>query len=315
MKMLRNLATVAGVACMTAGAASAQTVGMGTTKGGATAQLSNALAAVISDGSELMVRPQAMANTSQYLPLVDSGRLEFGIANLPQLSFAISGTGLSEGQPNPNLVMVATLVPFTVGLLVPESLGIDTTAGLKGKRVPRFPAGSLGDRIIAAGLETAGLTYDDVTSVPVANFPAMFEGVKDGATDVTIAAVGSKPTFDIEAATGGVVFLNFAPESEKVWDANMPGTKLTKWTGKPVPGISEDTVIMYYPYTLFAGKDVDPAIVAAAAKALYEGEKALKANGPLWADYEPAKLAEAQSLEYHPGAVEYYKSVGIWPGE
>lgn len=314
--MIKRLAFAAVIAAAFAGAAQAQTIGLGTTNGGATAQISTALASVISNGSDLRVRPQALANTSQYLPLVDTGRLDFGIANYPQTAFAMSGTGMSEGRPNPNIEMVATLVPFNAGLLVPSSLGITDIAGLKGKRVPRFPAGSLGDFVIAASLSTAGLTYDDVESVPTANFPAMFQGVKDGITDVTIAAIGSKPTFDIEASVGGVAFLNFKAGDEAVLAKAMPGTHLRYWKGrKAVPGANDDTVVFYYAYTLFANKDVADDVVTKVLTALYEGEAELKANGPLWAEFDPAGLAEVGTLTYHPAAVAFYKSKGIWQGE
>ncbi|MEE3101196.1 MAG: TAXI family TRAP transporter solute-binding subunit [Pseudomonadota bacterium] len=317
--MIRTLALAAAFAAAAVSAplsAQAQTVGLDTTKGGATAQISTALAAVITKGSDLMVRPQEMANTSQYLPLVDSGRLDFGIANYPQTAFAITGTGMSEGQPNPNIVMVATLVPFNAGLLVPSSLGITDIAGLKGKRVPRFPAGSLGDTVISAVLSTAGLTYDDVVSVPTANFPAMFQGVKDGVTDVTIAAIGSKPTFDIEAALGGVTFLNLKEGDGKVLDAAMPGTRLRYWKGRPAaPGANDDTVVFYYAYTLFANKDVSDEVVTKVVTALWEGEEGLKANGPLWAEYDPAKLAQVGALPYHPAAEAFYKEKGVWASE
>jgi hypothetical protein len=315
--MIRSIALAAGLAVAAAGfGAHAQPVALGTTKGGATAQISNALAATISDGSDLLVRPQALANTSQYIPLVNSGRVELGIANAPQTAFAISGTGLSEGQPNPNIVAVAKLIPFNAGLLVPSSLGITDLAGLRGKRVPRFPAGSLGDLVIESNLVAAGLSYDDVVSVPTANFPAMFQAVKDGATDVTIAAVGSKPTFDIEASVGGVTFLTLNEAEGAVLAERMPGTKLRYWKGRPaVPGANDDTVVFYYDYILFANKDVDGAIIKAVTKALYEGEESLKANGPLWNSYDPSELGAATYLPYHPAAVEYYKSLGIWSGE
>ncbi|RII37873.1 TAXI family TRAP transporter solute-binding subunit [Pseudooceanicola sediminis] len=312
----RTFAMATALTVFASGAALAQTVAIGTTKGGATAQLSNALAAVISDGSDLLVRPQAMGNTSQYLPLVDAGRMELGIANLPQASFAVLGEGMSEGQPMPNLKMVATLIPFDVGLLVASTLGISDIGGLAGKKVPKFADGSLGDYVLKAALATADLGYDDVTPVPTANFPAMFQAIKDGLTDVTIATVGSEATYDIEAAVGGVTFLTMKEGDGVALDKVLPGTGLTAWDGaKEMPGISSGTLTFSYPYMLFANADVSDEIISKVAKALYEGEAELKANGPLWATYDPTSLASAQKLEYHPGAVAYYKSVGIWPAD
>ncbi len=313
--MLKRLIIAVALAGAVCGSAAAQTVGLATTKGGATSQISIALAKTISELSDLMVRPQVMANTAQYLPLVDSGRVEFGIANFPQTSDAISGIGMSEGQKHPNLRMVASLIPFNAGLLVTAESGMTTMADLKGKRVPRFPANSLGDFIVGASLATAGLTYDDVTSVPIANFPAMFEAIKDGTTDVTIATAGSQSALDIEASTGGVRFLDYKDGDEKILSDRLPGTSLKKGTELPESaGITADSVIFSYDYTLFANADVSNETVAKVAKALYEGKASLQESGPIFSEFDPAKLAHVTTLEYHPGAVEFYKSVGIWTG-
>lgn len=313
--MLKRLMIAVAVAGALCSAAAAQTVGLATTKGGATNQIAVALAKTISENSDLMVRPQVMANTAQYLPLVDTGRVEFGIANFPQTSNAISGTGMSEGQPHPNLRMVGSLIPFNAGLMVTEKSGMKTMADMKGKRLPRFPDGSLGDIIMKASLETAGLTYDDVTSVPMANFPAMFQAIKDGMTDVSIATAGSQSALDIDASTGGARFLDFKDGDEKVLEKTLPGTSLKKGTDLPESaGVTADTVIMSYDYTLFANADVSDEIVAKVAKALYEGKDSLLAAGPIWSEFDPAKLAHITTLEFHPGAVAFYKSVGIWPG-
>lgn len=302
---------LAGAACS---AAFAQTVGLATTKGGATNQVAVALAKTITENSDLMVRPQIMANTAQYLPLVDTGRVEFGIANFPQTSNAISGTGMSEGEPHPNLRMVGLLIPFNAGLMATNESGLKTMADMKGKRLPRFPDGSLGDIVMKAALETAGLTYDDVTSVPIANFPAMFQAVKDGTTDVSIAAAGSQSALDIDASTGGARFLDYKDGDEKVLEKSLPGVSLKKGTDLPESaGVTADTVIMSYDYTLFANAEVSNEIVAKVAKALYEGKDSLLASGPIWSEYDPAKLAYNTSLEFHPGAIEFYKSVGVWP--
>lgn len=312
--MIRKLAIAAAVTLTASAAAMAQTIGLATTQGGATEQIATAIAKTISQETDLQVRPQMLANTSQYIPLVNDGRVEFGIANYPQTFYAVKGEGMSEGQPAPNLKMVATLIPFNVGMMVPSELGIKTLDGLKGKRVPRFPAGSLGDYIIEASLATAGLNYDDVVSVPTANFPAQFQAFKDGATDLTIATVGAQYTYEFDTILGGVTFLNYKEGDEKVLDKALPGSFLKPVGEWEVPGVSEDTVVFAYDYTLFAHADVPNEVVATVAKALYEGEDSLRETGPIWNEFVPAELGKAGVLEYHPGAIEYYKSVDAWSG-
>jgi TRAP transporter TAXI family solute receptor len=310
------MTVAAGLILACVGSAQAQTIGLATTQGGATEQLATTLAKTIDQGTDLKVRPQVMANTSQYLPLVNSGRVEFGIANYPQTSNAIKGVGMSEGQPHPNLVMVASMIPFNTGLLVAESSGIKSIADLKGRKVPRFPKNSLGDIFVSGALATAGLTYDDVVSVPTANFPAQFQNIKEGATDVTIGSVGAQSTLDIEATLGKLRYLNFKEGDEKTLDKYLPGTLLKSWKGRqPAPGADDSTVVMYYDYTLFAHKDVPADVVTKVVKALHENKDTFLAAGPMWAEYDPAKLAHVTSLPYHPAAVAFYKSAGIWNGE
>ena len=312
--MIRKFAIAAAMTAIVTHGAAAQTIGLATTKGGATEQIATAIAKTVSQAGDLQVRPQMLANTSQYLPLVNDGRVEFGIANYPQTFYAVKGTGMSEGQSNPNLMMVATLIPFNAGIMAPSKLGIKDMSGVKGKRVPRFPANSLGDYIIRSSLATAGLTYDDVVSVPMANFPAQFQGFKDGTIDVTIATVGSQVTFDFDTTLGGVTFLNYKPGDEKILDEELPGTSLKPVGDYKVPGVDQDTVVFAYDYTLFANKAVPNEVVAKVARALHEGTASLKESGPIWTEYDPATIGKAGVLEYHPGAVEFYKSAGIWSG-
>ena len=108
-----------------------QPAGIGTTKGGATGQVAAAIAKVVSTQGDFQVRTQPMAGTKQYIPYVNANRLEFGVANLPQVIFAIGGTSLFEGHPLPDLRMVATLMPFRVGLVVPDRSDIQSVGDLR----------------------------------------------------------------------------------------------------------------------------------------------------------------------------------------
>ncbi len=53
--------------CLASCADSAQTVGIGTTKGGATGQVSAGIAKVVSSHGDLQARTQPMAGTKQYI--------------------------------------------------------------------------------------------------------------------------------------------------------------------------------------------------------------------------------------------------------
>lgn len=291
--------------------ATAQTVALGTTKGGATAQLATAIANVVSEAGEIQMRPQVMANTSQYIPVVNAGRIEFGVANYPQLWYAVHGKGMSS-EPNPNLRVVATLFPFTAGIVVTEASGIGSLADLRGRKVPRFPDNSLGDYIVRAALAAGGLGYGDVIEVPIANFPRMYDALKQGQTEMSIATIGSQPTFELEATLGDIQFLSFPADSEAKLAEFLPGAYLRDIPASAeLPGLDAPARVFAYDYLLFANKDVPDDVVAKVVKAIHLGEAALKASSPLWREFDASLIGKPLDLEYHPGALAYFRANGL----
>ena len=76
--------------CLASCADSAQTVGIGTTKGGATGRVSAGIAKVVSSHGDLQARTQPMAGTQQYIPPVNAGQLEFGRMQLAEFQSGVA---------------------------------------------------------------------------------------------------------------------------------------------------------------------------------------------------------------------------------
>ncbi len=72
------------VAAALPASAGAQVIGLGSTKGGATAQVAAAISKVVTTKSDLQMRTQVMGGTQQYIPVVNAGELAFGLSNMPQ---------------------------------------------------------------------------------------------------------------------------------------------------------------------------------------------------------------------------------------
>lgn len=292
----------------------AQTVGLGSTTRGGTSQIGKAIAAAISENSKMQMRPQEMANTADYMPLVNGGELEFGIANIVQTWFAFKGKGMSEGRAMPDLRMAAVLMPFRAGLIVPKDSGITSVAELKGKRWPTFKAGSLGDHVVKAFLANAGLTLDDIDAVPVPNFPRMWDSFKQGTTDATVVVVGSKTNREMDATVnGGVRFISFDPAKIAGMQEWMPGMYLTEVQPSPkLPGVEEATQVMTYDYTFFASTNTADDTVYDAVKTLHTSEAKLLESGPFWQGFTGGRMANNVDVPFHPGAIKFYKEIGIW---
>lgn len=312
-KVVLSLGLVAGMAI--SGVASAQVVSLGSTATGGTSQIGRSIAAAVSEYSPLQMRPQEMANTADYMPLVNAGEIDFGISNVVQLWYAYHGQGMSDGRANPNLLTAGVLMPFRAGFIVPADSEVQSIADLEGMRVPSFAEGSLGYHVTLAYLANAGLTYDDVVEVPVPNFPRMWDSFREGTTDVTIVVVGSGTNRELDQTVGGVRFISFEEGEETLaamqeW---LPQMYLAEVGPEAeIPGIDVPTNIKVYDYTLFANADTPDDQVYEVVKALYENEADLLEVGPFWSGFSGANMARDVDVPFHPGAIRFFEEVGIW---
>lgn len=301
-----------------AGPVTADNVGVGTTKGGATATVSAGLSNVVSIYSGHQMRPQPMGGTNQYIPIVNAGELEFGISNAMQAYMAISGTGLSEGSPNENLRLAATLMTFRLGLFVRADSDIRSAADLRGKRIPsEFTASPLFRYLMEAFLTNAGLGWDDVSLVPQTALRQHWSAFAQGEIDVAIGVVGSGPIKQANAAVGGVRFLSLSTDDAAMKRTLALAPRTATQTVNPAPpfvGVEEPIEVLTYAYLLWANKDVSNEIVHDIVKSIYENEDELRAASPLWKSHSSNTMSKSfgPEMPYHPGAIQYFKEVGIW---
>lgn len=315
MKKLSLAAVAATAALSLAGAASAQIVGIATTKGGATAQVSNAIAKVVSLESGLEVRTQVMGGTQQYIPVVNAGEMAFGLSNLPQYTMAKTGTGLSAGTKYDNLRIAATMMVFRVGPLVARNSGINKLSDLRGKRGPAgFKAAPLFNFILGSFLANGGLSIDDMKKVPVIALRQHWNAFKQGKIDVMVGAVGTGVLKEINVAVkGGIKYLSLDPSDAAVKRtlAVYPGSylKVVK-PAKPFTGVLAPVNVLHFDYLLWTHKDASNEVVYEVVKTMYENEKDLKSSSPLWRSHSSKGMSKDQGFEIHPGAMKFYKEVG-----
>ena len=310
---LKYLTSLTLVVALGASAVVAELAALGSTARGGTSQIGRTLAAAISEVGELQIRPQELANTADYIPLVNAGEIEFGIANVVQLTYAVNGTGMSEGRPNANLKMVATLMPFRSAYIVRKDSDIESVEDLKGRRVPVFADKALGDYVTKGYFANANMSLDQVDGVAVPNFPRMWASFAEGSADVAIVVVGAANSREYDASFG-IRYLSFenTPEALARTRKFLPQMYLQEMPAGSVPGIDKPTNVNVFDYTLFAGKDVSDDMVYKSVKALWGKEADLLAAGPFWNGFMKEKMSTPLGLTYHPGAIKFYKEMGVW---
>jgi len=290
--------------------ASAQTViGMGTAQQGATVQYGTAIAKVVSERSGLQMRTQALSSTNQYAPRVNAGELEFGISNIIEATFALQGKGFFDGRPNPNLRMAFTMFPLPITFMVSNKSGIKGGEQFAGARAPvGWNAQKLGEYIFRGFFANQQKPYESVRGVPVTAMPRMWDLFGQGELDLIFGILNGATTKELAIKVGGARYLSVddSPEAIARMQPFLPGSYVTNdknlENGEMVKNIAFDFVV-------FTNAKVSDETVYKVVKAAYEGRKELKSYSGDWLP----KFVDKTALEYHPGAVKFYKEVGLWP--
>jgi TRAP transporter TAXI family solute receptor len=313
-----SLTLVTAAAVGLAASASAQTFGIGSTKAGAVSQITATISKAVSEHAPgVQMRKQTMGGTQQYIPVVNAGELAFGISNITQYHMAQTGTQLSKRKYN-NLRIITTMMKFTVSPVVSLKSGITKVSQLKGKRIASgFKGAPLFAYITSGALATDNLTMKDVQNVPQVGLVQHWRAFMAGKIDMAIAAAGSGFVKQMNAKIkGGVRHISFDKSSAAL-------KRMNKWfpraewgivqPAKGLTGVVEPTNFVSYDFLLWTHKDLANDAAYKVAKVMHTKAKQLKEGGPLWRSYKDNKrMAKNHGYPYHPGAIKYYKEVGLW---
>jgi hypothetical protein len=315
--MLKSL----GVAlALFAGAASAQTVGFATLPPGSILHAqASVIAKVVQDHSKLQVRVIGYGGDAAILPAVNSKKDDFWILDVGESADAMHGRGTFKGNPQKNLRTAITMYGFQMAFWVRKDSGINSIADLKGKRVPSEWVQQTGvvphtTAVLAAG----GLTYNDVVKVPEVNVVRAADDFKAGKLDLLFFAVGAPKVAEVAASVGGLRILPMNPLADS--ERRMKGVRSEYYfsTVNPAPhiaGVDQPSPVQTIDVVIGVGAHVSDDVVYQFVKAMRENKKDLVAGHPNFRQFDETAAGKTQpSLPHHPGAIKYFKEVGIWKG-
>jgi TRAP transporter TAXI family solute receptor len=279
------------------------------------------LAKVISGAGSMQSIVQPYTGSSTFLPLLDSGELDFGIVNAVEMNLGYQGPAkLKIGGKNPlphvpNTRLIMRGSPLSVSLVVKKDSPIKTVNDIKGKRVTgEYPANIAIWYHVYTELANAGLTWDDVKVVPV---PAVNDGVDalvQGRADVTNHAIGVAKIKEADAAVG-VRFLSLdcsAQGDARVRNA-VPGYYLITLKGGVSTGIVGDTCVLAYDIYMVGHKGLANEVVTHSLKAIWDNIDKLPPLNPQFNEWTRERAASADiTIPYHPAAVQFYKEKNLW---
>jgi TRAP transporter TAXI family solute receptor len=279
---------------------------------------SAAIGKLLDEKLKVQVRVQPMAGSSTYIPLLDRGEIDFGLTNVDDTRSAYKGTG-DFRQANTNLRLIAAVFPLTLGAIVPNDSPVKSVADLKGKVMPwGYNAQTTGRVLQQAVLASAGLTINDVKTVPT---QSLFSGVDllgEGKVEAAVIAVGTAQVQRANvtlASRGGLRFLDMSttPEALAAIRKFLPARPVTIQPAPYAVGIVAPTTIMAYNVFFSTSAKISDDVVYNVTKAIHAGKDDLLKGHPVFRGFEPNRMTEEVGVPWHPGAVKLYKEIGQWP--
>ena len=298
-----------------AGSAAAQTVGIATSNPGSLFHNIGTAVANAANQAGLNATIQPATSPNQYIPFVASGGIEFGVANLQEVNYALEGREWFAGSVNPDLRIVGLIMPLREAIFVRADSDIRSIADLRGKpMVDGYTAQQTIIPQLDAMYATAGMTRSDMRPVQVPSVVAGANAFIAGDAVGFIFAHGAGKVREADAAVGGLRALSIenTPENLELIRRHWPVAFLTEIAAGSTPGALETAHFMAYPQVVFTHANASDDVVYAMAKALYEGKAVLAQTFPPFNAFNPRNMAgEIGPSTFHPGAIRLFEEMGI----
>ena len=241
--------------------------------------------------------------------MIQSGTVQFGVAMTDVEEAAFKGTREFEGSPV-EICHVMGGYTTMLHMFVPKDSDVNSIGDLKGKKLA-VSKGAMAQYYMPILLEAYGLTKDDVQITETA-LQDICDAVNDGNADfgVHITPFTSSPIADL-AATKGIKLLSIDEEHIEKISSENPFFYKSVITGGTYTGVDQDTVVLGTRNNLICAKSVDDEIVYNVVKSIIEHHDDLADVHPQANQFNKENAVEGALIDIHPGAVKYYKEIGI----
>ncbi len=258
-----------------------------------------------------VVTAEATMGTQENIRRLADGELDLAMANAAISYFAVRG-GRDWGTPQP-IRSVMTLAPNVAFFITPSNSEVKTIADLKGKRVVIGPPGAGFEHFVEPILEAHGVKLTDITPL-YGTQPAAVDMLSDGSAAAAFLG-GAIPTASITqaAASGDIFFVPFEEtarqkliEEYAFFHPALVGAGTYRGQDEDYPCLNVGSM------HLITGTEQDEEMVYQLTKALYENREEVVAKHPAGKAINPKNAARSVGTDFHPGAIRFYKEIGIW---
>lgn len=273
------------------------------------------IATVVSRHTPITVRVQPFAGPPAWLPSMNEGQTDMGVLTSADAVTSYKGI-IHYKKPFKNTRILLVGGALQLGFYVRKDSPVQTTADLKGKRIPTdFPGIPIVMLSSTAALASVGLSYKDVVKVPVSDLQAGNQAFMEGRTEAGWHSLRSPAVEEANARLGGVrwISVNDSPEGARKMGEVYPGSYPATIKAGTATGLVKDVALLNNDIYLVGARELGDDAAYAIVKALWDNIKELWAAYPALASWQQGRMVSRNAfIPYHPGAIRFFKEKGVW---
>ncbi len=273
--------------------------------------MASGLAAVASKVTPIATKVQPYNGPNAWMPLLESGEVEFGFINILDAHMAATGTGNYKKAYPTIRIAAGGVFPFTGSIMVRDKSEIKRPSDLKGKRMAwDFGGHAITQTWQNAAMEVSGIKPSDVTQVRFSNLNDAIRAVPEGKVDATFAAIGIGINEEANAMEP-IRFLSLPPGDASNKILAKYGASIVRQD--PTAGIRGDTDVIGYALHVATSTKINERTVSTLLKAWWDNIAELQTIHPQFKKWTKDTQAITNfTVPYHSGAVKFYKEAKVW---
>ncbi|HEY5666923.1 MAG TPA: TAXI family TRAP transporter solute-binding subunit [Gammaproteobacteria bacterium] len=305
----------AGCGGSTGGSGSAQQITIASNPAGTNVYtVAGGLAKLIQETAGIRSTIRPFSGSSVYLPMLQRGEVALGLNT--NIDGYLSYRGLPPYEtPMTNLRTLGMMFPLNITFMVRADSDLYRVEDLRGQRVVvRFRANVALEQLHRGILATGGLGFDDVEAMTVAGLGEAATALREGRADAVPIGIGTALGMETNAAlSDGIRYLTMGQDEARLAEV-MPGTRVvTVAPRENSVGIPGPIRVSGVPDMLNTGVHMSEDLAYEIIRTIHSNWDTLRGDVSLVAEIAADELAPADNMHpYHPGAVRYYREVGLW---
>jgi TRAP transporter TAXI family solute receptor len=278
--------------------------------------IATAMAKVVGDKSPYKVELAGLTGSGAIADLLTRGEIAFGF--MTSIDQVMAYNGQPPYKTSYRELRLMTLgSPWRTSIVVRKDSPYKKIADLKGRRVSgAYTAHPVCAQIFLAVLANAGMTPRDVTIVPVPHAAQGVQALIEGRVDAAGCSIPQMGLMKEADAKFGVRYLpiDVSPAALERTQKIVAVLQPEDVKGGSLTGIVGNTEMLTYAGAVAASTKTSDKAVFDFLKAMWDNGDDLRKLHNVFKEWGHKEMpgSGAHAVPFHNGAVQFYKSVGVW---